>query len=88
MEFVEVIKAKERMHKAAKACARCPLGRTNNGTGLFCDEFIKTYPEKAEELIMKWTKEHPIKTNGDHFLDEYPKAHVSGWKCIRDKNLT
>ena len=67
MEFVEVIKQKERMCEGL--CYDCPLSSRNNGTLLVCKELIKNYPEEAEEIIMKWAKEHPIKTNRQVFME-------------------
>jgi hypothetical protein len=67
MEFVEVMKHKQRMCNSVGVCWHCPLFTNNNGSNIICEEFIRTYPEKAEEIIMKWAEKHPIKTNKDKF---------------------
>ncbi len=69
MEFVEVMKHKQRMcdHYYRKSlCHKCPLSsiNSNNGKGfLGCAEFCTKYPKEAQTIIMNWTKEHPFKTN-------------------------
>lgn len=69
MEFVEVTNNKERMCHTLALCATCPLYKLNNGTELYCESFIKNYPERAEELIMKWAEENSAKTNEQVFIE-------------------
>ena len=72
MEFVEVMKQKERMCHSEESCRQCPLGISNNGLDLFCSRAFRERPEKAEEIIMKWAEGHPIKTNLDKFNELFP----------------
>ncbi len=80
--LLEVMKTRQRMCKAADVCKRCPLSSYNNkltynnGEPLSCYEAIAKYPEEMEKLIVKWAEEHPIKTNGDNFLEKYPDASI------------
>ncbi|WP_295248687.1 hypothetical protein [Ruminococcus sp.] len=55
-------------------CADCPLGKKNNGTGRFCIDCELLYPEKAIEIVQKWSDEHPQKTFLTELLKHYPNA--------------
>ena len=75
MEFIEAMKIKKRMCEYyAEGCVNCPLTILNNDTEEPCHEFIVLYPEKAEEILTKWAKEHPQKTILQDFLEKYPNA--------------
>ena len=78
MEFIEAMKIKKRMCEYyAEGCVNCPLTILNNDTEEPCHEFIVLYPEKAEEILTKWAKEHPQKTILMDFLEKYPNAPLS-----------
>ena len=66
-DFVELIKIKDRMHDEIGNCNKCPIGSANNGKRCLCGEFLLTYPEQAQEILLKWAEEHPIMTNADMF---------------------
>lgn len=55
-------------------CANCPLHSLNNGTRISCSDFEVLYPEKAIEIVQKWSDEHPPKTYLSEFLKNYPNA--------------
>lgn len=57
-------------------CANCPLNSSNNGTNgmTSCSDFETFYPEKAIEIVQKWSDEHPQKTFLTEFLKNYPNA--------------
>ena len=55
-------------------CSNCPLCSNNNGEGLSCPTFEMYYPEKAIEVVQKWSNEHPRKTYLSEFLNNYPNA--------------
>lgn len=59
-------------------CSNCPLCSNNNGEGLSCPTFEMHYPEKAIEVVQKWSDEHPQKTFVTEFLKNYPRAVVNG----------
>ena len=63
-----------RICKKHDNCKNCPLGLYNNGKGKSCDYLIRTSPDKANEIILKWIKEHPIKTRQNKFLEMFPNA--------------
>lgn len=71
---------KRRMTKRAEnglcklGCSNCPLCSGNNNKGLSCTGFEMLYPEKAIEIVQKWSNEHPQKTYLSEFLKHYPNA--------------
>lgn len=73
---------KRRMTKRIKnglckiKCSNCPLCSNNNGEGLSCPTFEMYYPEKAIEVVQKWSDEHPQKTFVTEFLKNYPNAEL------------
>ena len=58
-------------------CEKCPLRATNNGENIPCSYLIRTLPDKANEIILKWVKEHPVKTRQSEFLKMFPNAQIS-----------
>ena len=63
-------------------CSECPLSCQNNGTSEFtsCITFEMLYPEKAIEIVQKWSDGHPPKTYLSEFLKHYPNAPLNGNK--------
>lgn len=59
-------------------CANCPLNSLNNGTNdmTSCSDFEALYPEKAIEIVQKWSDAHPQKTFLTEFLKNYPNAKL------------
>lgn len=55
----------------------CPLYSRNNGIDAACEELEMLYPERAIEIIEKWSQEHPGKTMLQDFLEKYPKANLN-----------
>lgn len=51
-----------RMCKKINECGDCPLGSRNNGGGIACSDLMSEDPGKANEIILKWCKEHPAVT--------------------------
>lgn len=91
---------KQRMTKRRKGgickldCKKCPLYGTNNGTSenLSCVSLEMRYPEKAIEIIQKWSDEHPPKTYLSEFLKNYPNAKLRADRtpqgaCLYDLGL-
>lgn len=56
-----------RVCKSYEVCDDCPLF-------LKCGALISEEPNKANEIILKWCKEHPIKTRQSEFLKMFPNA--------------
>lgn len=73
---------KRRMTKRAEnglcklGCSNCPLCSANNNKGQSCTAFEMLYPEKAIEIVQKWSDEHPQKTYLTEFLKNYPNAQL------------
>lgn len=57
-------------------CSNCPLCSNNNGEGLSCPTLEMYYPEKAIEIVQKWSDEHPQKTYLTELLKNYPNAKL------------
>ena len=57
-------------------CSDCPLCRDNNGTSenMSCTTFEMHHPEKAIEVVQKWSDEHPQKTYLTELLKHYPNT--------------
>ena len=80
MDAVEIMRTYSRMCdvEGTKGCVYCGLSYSANGTGEPCKEFIKNSPEKAVDVIKKWSVEHPIKTRQSEFLKMFPNASIAG----------
>lgn len=71
---------KQRMTKTNKlgfcniACRECPLQGRNNGTIFTCARLERRYPEKAIEIVQKWSDEHPKKTYLSELLKIFPNT--------------
>ena len=63
-----------RMCEDVKTCSVCPLGFNDKVGGIPCDLLIRAEPDKANEIILNWCKEHPVETRQDRFLKMFPKA--------------
>lgn len=76
----EYFAEKRRMMKITESgvcklgCSNCPLCSKNNNKGLSCTGFEMIYPEKAIEIVQKWSDEHPQRTYLTEFLKHYPNA--------------
>lgn len=73
---------KRRMTKRAKnglcklGCSNCPLCSGNNNKGLSCTDFEMLYPEKAIQIVQRWSNEHPQKTYLSELLTHFPKVKL------------
>ena len=66
-----------RICKAFKnKCGICPMSIGNNGANELCAKLIMRFPDEANEIILKWCKEHPIETRQDRFLKMFPNANI------------
>lgn len=75
-EFTEVMKQRERMcdffQTEEGICrANCPFSDKKSGAYDDCNRWIMEHYEEAEEIIMKWAEEHPLKTNADKFKEVF-----------------
>ena len=69
-----------RMCKTVGDCAGCPMSLSNNGTNEFCSTLLQYHTDKANEIILKWCKEHPVETKQSKVQKIIPKLvlDVSG----------
>lgn len=84
------LREKNRMTKDCGInCEDCPISSDNNKPCLPCEEFESTYPDKAIEIVQKWSDEHQVETRAEHFLKMYPNArmHNEGYPSACVKNL-
>lgn len=73
-EFTKIMEIRKRMCNPFKMCTECPLFETPEQ--ISCADFILNYPKEAEEIILKWAEEHPVKTRLTDFLEKYPNAQL------------
>ena len=59
-------------------CKECPLENYRSETFITCDYLVRTVPDKANEIILKWCKEHPVKTRQGEFLEMFPNVALVG----------
>lgn len=73
---------KTRMTKAFESgicrirCEHCPLDKRNNDTNSSCMELESKYPQKAIQIVQKWSNAHPTKTYLSEFLLHYPDVEL------------
>ncbi len=65
-----------RMCKAMEDCFDCPARHETANDCTSCEILLRDEPDKANEIILKWCKEHPVETRQDKFLKMFPKARV------------
>ena len=69
-EYREVVKQFKRMCESnCSNCHECPI--ESYRSFYHCWRWVSEKPEKAEELIMQWAKEHPLITNRDKFREVF-----------------
>lgn len=77
---VNFIKEKYKMTNNCQiGCTKCPLSRDNNGVDnkTTCYDLEERYPEKAVEIVQKWSDEHPQKTYLSELLKAFPNAQLN-----------
>lgn len=57
-------------------CSICPMSIDNNGTNELCVKLVMKFPDKANEIILKWCEEHPVETRRDRLLKTFPNAKI------------
>lgn len=63
------------------ACRECPLSSWNNknpkGDLITCCGILAKEPQRAIEIVQRWSNEHPKKTLLTEFLKSYPNAKLN-----------
>lgn len=65
---------KKKMGTCGIKCADCPFDSTNNGENVSCREFDILFPEKAIEIVQRWSDAHPRKTYLTELLKIFPNT--------------
>lgn len=81
-----------RMCKKYEGCKGCPLYSFNDETTGRCRATLQTRPDKANEIILNWCKEHPVETRQDRFLKMFPNTMkdedvINIDPCVVDETL-
>ena len=64
---MKVIKERKRMCESYGGfCKGCPLE-----FAVSCHNWMLVHPEETEEIIMRWSKEHPVMTNAMKFKEVF-----------------
>lgn len=53
-------------------CKECEIYKRSGG----CLHFVRGHIDEASEIILKWCKEHPIKTRQSEFLQMFPNVEL------------
>lgn len=53
-------------------CQECPLSSKNNDKCCHCDDLMRNFPDRAIEIVQKWSDEHPQKTRLEDLLEMFP----------------
>lgn len=73
------------------SCCKCELYNKRR-VGYTCAWVLQHHTDEMNEIILKWCKEHPVKTRQEKFLEMFPNAQLSNGKvltvCPRDINKT
>lgn len=55
-------------------CEHCPLDKKNSGEDVSCIQLELKHPERAVEIVQRWSDEHPPKTYLTELLKNYPNT--------------
>ena len=70
---INFFKEKNRLTKDCDIyCSNCRLSSNNNEENYDCGYLLNFHPEKAVEIMQKWSDENPVKTRLDDFKEKYP----------------
>lgn len=63
-----------RRYCGGRRCGYCDLSEHNECGFPSCQ--VKDFPEKAVDVIQKWSDENPVKTRLDDLLEKYPNVEI------------
>lgn len=70
--FVDIMHIMQRMCKCYESCADCIFHDVlNKSAFVYCEQYLMNHPKEAEEILMNWAEEHPVKTNADKFREVF-----------------
>ena len=61
-----------RMCNTNEFCSNCPMNESDED----CYDLMRECPDKANEIILNWCEEHPVKTRQDELLKMFPNARI------------
>ena len=80
-DYSRLCKAQNGRNGKCPICEKCPLGAGSETNNYPCYYLLQRFPDKANEIILKWCKEHPIETRQDRFLKMFPNAKPLLYIC-------
>ena len=90
MDALTYLRTQQRMCGTYPTCKGCPMAyETKHSATCSQSQIENDFPEKAVEIVKKWSEEHPKKTLLTEFLEKYPNAYLldNGLPVICPKNL-
>ena len=75
---VNFLREFKRMCDGHEQCLQCALRDPVRIEGLSCNQYCKIHPDKAVEIIQKWSDEHQVKTRLDDIKERYPNVPLNG----------
>ena len=76
-EYVTVTKELQRMCFKNR-CAECPITKHRHEC-VNCYAWMGNHPEEVERIVMEWSAEHPIVTNGKKFEEVFGRGLEAVW---------
>ena len=83
-EFKNIMREYDRMCNGMSFCGDCPIASSNNGNDVSCNDLMRKFPEKAERIILQWSKENPIMTNGKKFEEVFGFSPYMKFRSFED----
>lgn len=82
MDAKECFKEYDRMCRRYRDCLCQGCGINEKCNGDSCNDYIKSHPEEAAEIIEQWSLEHPKPNRQSEFLRIFPKAKIDANNVI------
>lgn len=82
---INYLNEKLRMTKAYESgfcrirCEHCPLDKKNSGEDVSCMQLELKHPERAVEIVQKWSDEHPRRTYLSELLKHHPDVSLNAY---------
>lgn len=66
-----------RMCRSMNSCEKCPIAEAVVSSDFSCSLFIRGEADRANAIVLRWCKEHPVETRQSKFLTMFPNAEVT-----------
>lgn len=72
------------------SCSECKFSKHNNGEDIFCNKFLKKYPEQVVEILKQWRKDHEKKVVEVEFACIVRVIEDTGFRrrCVYEEDVT